>query len=109
MPQLRDEFWLKFGDSVKYGHLLTLNSPHLGVQSAALAQRWRNLVRFCELHKQVTLRDQRLGDHHCTELGILEEMADPDGSYIQSLALFRHRTAVAATHWDLPVPFCSAA
>merc|ERR1719221_1697294 len=40
---------------------------------------------------------------------ILDELANPNGRFCRDLARFRHRTTVAATHWDIIVPFCTAA
>lgn len=85
--------------SLEFGHLLTLNSPHIGIQAKRKRYRWKHLVRFKDLHKQVTLRDSE---------GFLQRLADPADEFLPLLARFRYRTAVGATHWDLIVPFCTS-
>jgi hypothetical protein len=86
--------------SVELGHFLTLNCPHMGIQAKRKRYRWKHLVKFKDLHKQVTIQDDER---------FLERLADSRDEFLPYLARFRHRTAVAATHWDLIVPFCTAA
>uniref|UniRef100_A0A7S2HFZ1 DUF676 domain-containing protein n=1 Tax=Zooxanthella nutricula TaxID=1333877 RepID=A0A7S2HFZ1_9DINO len=115
---------------VAYGHVLTLNTPHLGVHGAKGLMMWKNLsalipaVLFKQIH-QLTLQD---GSDDCgrpdrgglcfggrgrrqplSRPRLLDELARPDGQACRCLAMFAHRTAVAATHWDVVVPFCTAA
>lgn len=96
LPALWDIF---NGRRVAFGHILTLNSPHLGVKAATTIHGWKNLVRLTRLQSQCNLNDEHL---------FLEELADTSKPYFQSLTRFKHRTAVGATHWDIPVSFCSA-
>eukprot|EP00931_Biecheleriopsis_adriatica_P054936 TRINITY_DN32383_c0_g1_i1.p1 TRINITY_DN32383_c0_g1~~TRINITY_DN32383_c0_g1_i1.p1 ORF type:complete len:440 (+),score=89.85 TRINITY_DN32383_c0_g1_i1:36-1322(+) len=93
---------------VVMGHLVTLDTPHLGVRHGSAATAWKSLCRFCSLHRQVNLMDGRLGQSGETELSFLEKLADPQHGYLKELCKFKHLTAVSATHWDTIVPFCSA-
>lgn len=86
--------------SLDLGHFLTLNSPHIGIQAKRKRYKWKHLVKFKDLHQQVKIQDNER---------FLEKLADPREEYLPHLAKFRYRTAVAATHWDLIVPFCTAA
>jgi hypothetical protein len=70
------------------------------VQAQRFLHSWKNLVTFNYLHKQVTLQDDDR---------FLQQLADPGGQFLPHLTKFQHRTAVGATHWDLVVPFCTAA
>jgi len=95
--QSREE---KLRSEISYGHILTLNSPHIGNQGKRFLHRWRNRLTSKDLHKQINLQDDDM---------FLLQLADPQGGYLPHLRLFKHRTAVAASHWDLLVPFCTAA
>jgi len=92
------------GERVELGHFLTLNSPHLGICSAGTATAWKNIARFCKLHRQLNLRDM-----HASGKCFLAQLADPEQEFMQELLRFQHCTTVAATSWDLLVPFCTAA
>lgn len=112
--------------NVSYGHFLTLNTPHLGVHSATLLLSWKNLATtipapfFKQVH-QLTLQDRvppaDLSSDSVNGTFIrrerrrrfLEDLADPQGRHCTFLTRFKHRTAVGATHWDIIVPFCTAA
>lgn len=114
LPAVRDA--LSGVRGIAYGHLVTLNTPHLGIHSPHPFMWWKNtskLFPFSQFHQihQVTLQDRR-NDSKAPPLSrprFLEELANPHGAYCAALALFKHRTAVAATHWDVLVPFCTAA
>eukprot|EP00439_Symbiodinium_sp_Y106_P027588 s1883_g3.t1 len=120
--------------SVSYGHFITLNTPHLGVRGANLWMCWKNMgvliptAAFSQIH-QLTLQD-RSGETPSSETlrsepssssvtttsaaqkpsrRFLESLADPQGRWCEALARFKYRTAVAASHWDVIVPFCTAA
>mmetsp|Transcript_34124 Transcript_34124/g.61790 ORF Transcript_34124/g.61790 Transcript_34124/m.61790 type:complete len:431 (+) Transcript_34124:63-1355(+) len=93
---------------VTLGSFVTLNSPHLGTCPSSAVTAWKGLCRFNELHRQINLLDARLGAHS-EDLGLLEKLAEPSSEFHEVLLMFQHRTAVAATRWDIIVPFCSAA
>ncbi|CAE8583614.1 unnamed protein product, partial [Polarella glacialis] len=95
---------------VTLGHFLTLSTPHLGVHPGGAVTRWKELFRFSSLHRQVNLLDGRLsGRPGEKEPCCLEKLAAREGEFRSFLLRFHQRTAVAATHWDIIVPFCTAA
>jgi len=105
---------LNLGPPCDFGHLLTLNTPHLGVHGAGIGF-WKNMGKylpdsiFRQVH-QVTLQDRQAYDKDGkAQPRLLEELSNPDGRCCESLSRFKQRTAVAASHWDLIVPFCTAA
>lgn len=126
LPEICDSF--EGETKLVLGQLLTLNTPHLGVHAANLLMCWKNwgLIvpesLFKQVH-QVTLQDGVDADQPTTSplscitrrpnsprprTMLLEELADQNGRYSDCLRRFRHCTAVAATHWDVVVPFCTA-
>lgn len=110
---------------VKYGHFVSLNSPHLGIRSGHPFTCWKNMgdiipgrLGLIRLIHQVTLQDRdSKGGEESFESSrsnrkgrpFLEELADASGKHCQALGAFQQRTAVAATHWDVMVPCCTAA
>lgn len=92
------------GERVELGHFLSLNSPHLGICSAGTATAWKNIARLCKLHRQLNLLDM-----HASGKCFLAHLADPEEEFMKELLKFQHCTTVAATSWDLLVPFCTAA
>jgi len=97
---------------VCFGHVLTLNSPHLGIHTSSAVMIWKNWGKMvpnalARQIRQLTLQDAATRED--ARPRFLEQLANPRSKYVLSLALFRHRTAVAATHWDVIVPFCTAA
>jgi len=127
---------------VKYGHFVSLNSPHLGVRSGHPFTCWKNMgdiipgrLGLMRLIHQVTLQDRdakRGSESSSSQTGsqsgsssgswsgsssgsssgsrpLLEELADANSKHCQALGAFEQRTAVAASHWDVMVPCCTAA
>ena len=87
---------------VSFGHLITLNSPHMGVRNwwKGLGGLLARLVGKFQYLRQLTLHDD-------SQAGMcyLEQLANETAC----LKEFQSRTAVAATHFDVMVPFCTAA
>lgn len=114
---------------VSYGHFVSLNSPHLGIRSGHPFTCWKNMgdivpgrLGLLRLVHQMTLQDRDSTEGSSDTLTssdsgrsrsqgrpFLEQLADANGKHCQALGAFRQRTAVAATHWDVMVPCCTAA
>lgn len=115
-------------EALEYGHFVSLNSPHLGVRSGHPFTCWKNLgdiipqrLGLLRLIHQVTLQDREeltkapAGSSISSSSGrgvprpFLEELADPTGAPSRALRRCASRSAVAASHWDVMVPCCTAA
>lgn len=128
MPKIIEFFSAR--PSISYGQFLTLNTPHLGVHAVNINPLlcWKNWGRilpdslFKQIH-QVTLQDgvdaellraaadgfKRCGPAPKLRPRLLDELASLEGRFVTSLRCFQNCTAVAATHWDVIVPFATAA
>lgn len=95
------------GPAVKYGQFLSLNTPHLGVNGRNVAGLFGGLAHT--MFKKSWISEMGLSDGGIDTPCLLEEICDPTGPAFQALEAFEHRTAVAATHWDLMVPFSTGA
>ena len=84
---------------VSYGHFVTLNSPHLGISNW-----WKSLggkTPWFKHIQQLTFQDAG------SDSPLLEKLSKDE--YICCLRRFQSLTAVAASQYDVMVPFCTAA
>jgi len=95
---------------IEPGTYMALSTPLIGIRAGPGAPTafWRNLSCLTA-SVSPQLPQLAVQDGTSTKRPYLIELADPDGEYIQALALFKRRICVAMKQGDIVIPTASGA